>query len=173
MAAPWEWGRQMAAKSRQINAPAPFDPFTDVKQAQTLTKEGVQANAELLRPELMARIGDTLGGLNSIGALRSGGTKVALDDINRDFTDRIGAISSAATTGAIGAGLDASSLRLQKSGQDIERERIKAQKKASLLGAIGSVVGAGLGFALGGPVGAGVGAKVGGAAAGHDGSVGT
>lgn len=153
--------RTALARAKQPAAP-PFDPFADVSRAQDLTREGVQAHAELLRPELLARIGDTLGGLNSIGALRSGGTKVALDDVSRDFTDRIGAISSAATTGAIGAGLDASSLRLQKSGQDIERERIKAQKKSALLSAIGGVVGAGTGFMVGGPAGAVAGGKIGG-----------
>ena len=77
--------------------PRTFDPFRDVKRAQDFTREGVIASGELLRPELLTRIGDTLGGLNEIGALRSGGTKVALEGVNREFTDRFGQIASRAT----------------------------------------------------------------------------
>lgn len=152
-----------------------FDPFADIERAQDFTREGVMASAELLRPELMQQIGDTLGGLNSIGALRSGGTKVALDDINRQFTDRIGSIASAATLNAGSIGLGAGDLRLGRERLDVEREQIKAKRRSALLGAIGSVVGAGLGFALSGgnPIGAIGGAKAGGALAGHDGSTGT
>ena len=130
-----------------------FDPFRDVPRAQQLTREGVIASGELLRPEILGRIGDTLGGLNSIGALRSGGTRVALGEINREFTDRIGLIASRATLGAVDSGLSAGRLRLQK-------EELKAKRRSALLGAIGSVVGAGIGFAIGGPPGAAVGAQV-------------
>lgn len=143
-----------------------FDPFADVKRAQAFTRKGVAASAELLRPELLGRIGDTLGGLNSIGALRSGGTTVALSDLNREFTDRIGSIASSATLGAIGSGLQAGGLRLDRERLDVERERIRAERRAALLGSIGSVVGAGLGFAFGGPPGAVAGASVGGSAGG-------
>ena len=147
-------------RSTRPPAPAPpYDPFADVQKAQDLTREGVRASGELLRPEILGRIGDTLGGLNSIGALRSGGTEVALGDLSREYTDRIGQIASVATLGATGQGLQAGGLRLQREELDIERERIKAQRKASLLSAIGSVVGAGLGFAIGGPAGAAIGGK--------------
>lgn len=129
------------------------DPFTDIERAQELTREGVIASGELLRPELLARIGDTLGGLNTIGALRSGGTEVALRDISREFTDRFGNIATAATLGAGGIGLGAADIRLR-------REQDKNQRRRSLLGAIGGVVGAGLGFALGGPPGAVAGSQV-------------
>lgn len=137
------------------------DPFKDVERAQDFTREGVKAHAELLRPELLGRIGDTLGGLNSIGALRSGGTEVALGDLSRDFTDRIGSIASAATLNAGSLGLGVGDLRLRREGLDVERERIKSQRKAALLGAIGSVVGAGIGFAVGGPPGAAIGGAAG------------
>ncbi len=139
-----------------------FDPFKDVKRAQDFTREGVIASGELLRPELLERIGDTLGGLNEIGALRSGGTKVALEGINREFTDRFGQIASRATLGALDAGIGAGGLRLQSRGLDFQEEEAKRRRKAALLGAIGSVVGAGIGFAVGGPPGAAVGASAGG-----------
>ena len=143
-----------------------FDPLRDVQRAQDFTREGVIASGELLRPELLTRIGDTLGGLNSIGALRSGGTKVALEDINREFTDRFGLIASRATLGALNTGVSAGGLRLgSQLGNrrlDFEEEEAKRKRKAALLGAIGSVVGAGIGFAVGGPPGAVAGATVGG-----------
>ncbi len=129
-------------------ADKPFDPLRDVERTQDLTREGVIANAELLRPELLGRIGDTLGGLNSIGALRSGGTTVALGDLNREFTDRIGNIASRATLGAIDSGINAGGLRMQDRRQNFEEEEAKRRRKSGLLSAIGSVVGAGAGFAI-------------------------
>ena len=139
-----------------------FDPFRDVERAQDLTREGVTAQAELLRPELLGRIGDTLGGLNSIGGLRSGGTRVALGELNREFTDRIGNIASAATLGSIGSSLQAGNLRLQDRSQNFQEDEARRRRKSALLGAIGKVVGAGIGFAVGGPPGAAAGAAGGG-----------
>ena len=138
-----------------------FDPLRDVERAQDFTREGVIASGELLRPEILSRIGDTLGGLNEIGALRSGGTTVALQDINREFTDRIGNIASRATLGALDSGLRAGGLRLGSRQIDFQEAEGKRRRKAALLGAIGSVVGAGLGFAVGGPPGAVAGATAG------------
>ena len=143
-----------------------FDPFRDVERAQDFTREGVIASGELLRPEILGRIGDTLGGLNEIGALRSGGTRVALGEINREFTDRIGNIASRATLGALDSGLRAGGLRLGDRDLDFREAEAKRKRKAALLGAIGSVVGAGIGFAVGGPPGAAAGAAVGGRAGG-------
>ena len=138
-----------------------FDPLGDVSRAQDLTREGVVANAELLRPELLQQIGDTLGGLNSIGALRSGGTKVALDDVSRDFTDRIGNIASRATLGALDTGLGATSLRLRDEERRQQVKEARKQRKAGLFNSIAGVIGAGAGFAIAGPPGAAAGAGVG------------
>ena len=146
----------------QIKKKKEFDPFRDVERAQDLTREGVIASGELLRPEILGRIGDTLGGLNAIGALRSGGTRVALGEINREFTDRFGLIASRATLGAIDSGLSAGRLRLQN-------QELRDKRRSALLGAIGSVVGAGIGFAVGGPPGAVAGAKLGGSVSGGGG----
>ncbi len=143
-----------------------FDPFRDVGRAQDFTREGVIASGELLRPELLSRIGDTLGGLNEIGALRSGGTRVALGELSREFTDRFGNIASAATLGSIGSGLRAGELRQTDRAQSFREEEARRARKAALRRAIGSVVGAGLGFAVGGPPGAAAGAKVGNTAGG-------
>lgn len=137
-------------------------PYRDVPEAQRLLREGTVAQAELMRPELLGRIGDTLGGLNQIGALRSGGTAVALRDLNRDFTDRIGLFASRSTMGALESGLGAQRIRN-------EQEQIAAQRRSALLSAIGNVVGAGIGFAIGGPPGALAGAQVGGSVGGGGG----
>ncbi len=123
-----------------------FDPYRDVPRAQDFTREGVIASGELLRPELLERIGDTLGGLNEIGALRSGGTKVALEGVNREYTDRFGQIASRATLGALDTGISAGRLRLGARGQTFQEEEAKRRRKAAMLGAIGGVVGMGIGF---------------------------
>ncbi len=143
-----------------------FDPFRDVDEAQKRTREGVIASGELLKPQILGAIGDTIGGLNSIGALRSGGTKVALEGVQRDFTTQIGHIASQATLGAIGSGLQAGGLRQGDRSLNFQEEEARRKRRASLLGAIGSVVGAGIGFAVGGPVGAAAGGKIGSAAGG-------
>ncbi len=134
-----------------------FDPFRDTRRAQDLSRESVTAFGESIRPQFLRDIGDTLGGLNSIGALRSGGTKVALDELSSTFADRIGIAARQATGDALGFGLQASRLRF-------DREEAKKRRKASLLSSIGSVVGAGIGFLAGGPPGAAAGGAVGGAA---------
>lgn len=145
---------------------APFDPYADVNKAQDFAREGVKAYGELLRPDLMRDIGDTIGGLNEIGALRSGGTKVALDDISRNYTDRIGQIASTATLSATGQGLQASGLRLDDRGLNLREDEARNERRSRLLSAIGSVVGAGVGFFTGGPPGAIAGAQAGGSVAG-------
>ncbi len=152
-------GRRQVERSR-------FDPLADVERTQDLTREGVKASGELLRPEILGAIGDTIGGLNSIGALRSGGTKVALDDLSRNFTDRIGLIASRATLGAVGHGLQAGGLRLEDRRQNFQEEEARRRRKSGLLSAIGSVVGAGVGFAIGGPPGAAAGAALAGSGGG-------
>lgn len=137
-----------------------FDPLGDVERTQELTRKGIVASGELLKPEILARIGDALGGLNAIGGLRSGGAEVALQDISREFTDRFGNIATAATTGAVGAGLQAGGLRLQDADLRFREKEARKKRKAALLGAIGSVVGAGVGFVVAGPPGAAAGSQV-------------
>ncbi len=143
-----------------------FDPFADLKATADITRSGVLAQGELLRPEILGRIGDTLGGLNSIGALRSGGARAALDEINRDFTNQFGNIATSATLNSIGQSLQAGQLRLGSRQQDFQEAEARRRRRAALLGAIGNVVGAGIGFAVGGPVGAAAGASIAGNAAG-------
>jgi hypothetical protein len=118
----------------------------------------VKGYGELLKPELMQQIGSALGGLNGIGALRSGASQVALNDIGTNYSDRVG--SYAATTASQGADLG---LNVKNYLQNAKNQR--DQKRAALLGSIGSVLGAGIGF-LAGPAGAALGADAAGKLAG-------
>lgn len=126
----------------------------DIDKGQESLRGAVEGYGEILRPELMQQIGTALGGLNSIGALRSGATVQALDDIGTDFGNRVGAYASQTAVAGANLGLEA-------------RDRITAAKRArdarraALLGSIGSVLGAGIGFIAGGPVGASIGSQIG------------
>jgi hypothetical protein len=146
-------------------APAkkPYHPLDEVSRVQDLSREGVEGYGEQLRPHLMREIGNALGGLNEIGALRSGGTTVALNDISTNYAQQIGAYAKQATRENIGYGLETA--RLQH-----ERSEAKRRRKGGLLKAIGGVLGAGVGFLVGGPPGAVAGAGVGSGAAGGGGS---
>lgn len=132
-----------------------YDPYSEVGGASDYLMQGVEGYGETLKPHLLREIGTALGGLNSIGALRSGGSKVALQDISTDYAQQIGAYAKQASGDALGYGLEARRLR----DQDDERRRAR---KASVLKAVGGLLGAGVGFFVGGgPAGAVAGAKIG------------
>ncbi len=130
------------------------DPYSSARKGQQLLSGAVQGYGEILRPELLQTIGTALGGLNASGALRSGATLTALNDISTNYADRVGAY--AATTAGQGADLGLSIY----DRQEAERARRRAQT-ASWLRTIGSALGAGIGFIAGGPAGAAAGYKVG------------
>jgi hypothetical protein len=130
-----------------------------VQAAQDYARQGVEGYGETLRPGLMREIGTALGGLNSIGALRSGGPTQALSDISTDYTAQIGSYAKMAAGEATNTGLEASRMREQRRQYEDEARR---RRRAGLFGAIGTALGAGIGFALGGPPGAVAGAKAGG-----------
>lgn len=136
-----------------------YSPLGDVQRAQDLAKQGVEGYGETLRVPLMREIGTALGGLNSIGALRSGGTTQALGDISQNYTAQIGSYAKMAAGEATNAGLEANRQREQRRQFDAENRR---RSRASLFGAIGTALGAGIGFFAGaGPAGAVAGAKAG------------
>lgn len=126
----------------------------DIDAGQESMRGAVEGYGEILKPGLMQQIGTALGGLNSIGALRSGATVTALNDIGTSYAQQVGAYASQTAAQGASIGLEA-------------RDRITAAKRArdarrsALLGSIGSVLGAGIGFVVGGPVGAGMGSQVG------------
>lgn len=123
-------------------APAKAKPgsqFDQVGEAQQYAREGVIGYGETLKPELLRQIGTTLGGLNDIGGLRGGGTKVALEDISTDYGNQVGAYAKMASGQALDAGLRAHEQKFR------EAEAARA-RRGMLMRAIGSALGMGLGF---------------------------
>lgn len=143
--------------------PDPNSPFSYVPEAQDYLKQSVEGYGESLQPSILKDVGTALGDLNQAGALRSGGSTVALGDIASKYGAMVGAYAKQATSEGLSAGLAA---RRQKFAED---EAARARKFA-LLKAVGSVLGAGIGFfASGGnPLGAVSGAKAGGGAGAVD-----
>lgn len=134
-------------------------PFSYVPEAQRYLREGVEGFGQQLRPGLLRDIGTTLGGLNQIGALRSGAVPVALGDIAERYGNQVGAFAKQATMGGLESGLSARR-------QAFAEEEAKRRRKAALLGSIGKVLGAGIGFFAAGPGGAAAGWNAGDALSG-------
>jgi hypothetical protein len=137
------------------------DPYSEVPEAQRYLERGVQGYGEQLQPQILQDIGSTLGGLNAIGGLRSGGTTVALGDIGQKYAGMIGSYAKMASERGLEAGLEARRQRFAE-------QEAKRKRKAALLGAIGNILGAGVGFLAGGPAGAAIGGKLGGGLGGSD-----
>lgn len=123
--------------------PTGNNPLRYVPQAQGLAQKGVEGFGQAAAPYLQRQIGTALGNLNSTGALRSGQVPVALNDIGTDYAKEVGGYAKMAAGESLGAGLGASE-------QDLQRQHMDQQRKASLLGAIGGLLGTGLGFIPGG-----------------------
>jgi hypothetical protein len=107
-----------------------------VDQAQQAAQKGVEGFGQVAQRPLTRQIGTMLGGLNSIGALRSGAVPVAAQDIAETYGNQVGGYAKMAAGESLGAGLAANE-------QDLLRQQLDQQRKSSLLGAIGQ----GLGFA--------------------------
>lgn len=139
------------------HVPGPNSPFSYVPEAQDYLRESVIGYGETLQPQVLKDVGSALGGLNEIGGLRSGGAKVALEDISSKYGAMVGAYAKEASAAGVGYGLEA---RRQKFTEDQARRR----RKAGLLKAIGSVLGAGIGFIASGgnPLAVAAGARIGG-----------
>lgn len=146
----------MPTSTSVVRRPASNDPFSYVPEAQDYLREGVQGYGEMLQPQVLKDVGSALGGLNEIGGLRSGGAKVALEDISSKYGAMVGAYAKQATEAGVGYGLEA---RKQRFAED----EAKRRRKAGLLKAIGAVLGAGIGFVASGgnPAGVAAGARAG------------
>lgn len=130
------------------------DPFGDIQRAQGLAYQGVKGYGDSLQPQLQRSIGSAIGGLNAMGALRSGGTVQALNDIATDYGHQIGAFADQATLGAMNTGLGANAAEQRYNEQQFYRDQVRRQQQGGLLRTIGGVLGAGVGFLAGGPAGA-------------------
>lgn len=132
-------GKKLLGGGGKKPAAAPSDPYADVGRAQELARQGVEGYGETLKPQMLREIGTALGGLNEIGALRSGGAEVALNDIGTNYSQMIGSYAKQASGDAIGYGL-------QAHRQRFDEEEAAQARKAATLRSIGSVLGAGIGF---------------------------
>lgn len=119
------------------------DPYSDITHSQQLAEQSVRGYGAAAAPTLRRSIGSALGGLNAMGALRSGGTVQALNDISSNYGDQIGAYADQATLGAMNTGLAANAARLQN--QEFQYRQDQANR-GGVLRTIGGVLGAGLGF---------------------------
>jgi hypothetical protein len=151
-------GGGMRSSGKQPNAsvtPVPFtnygngtakdmaDPNVSVNFYQNAAREGVNAIGQGLAFDFRRELGSYLGGLNSIGGIRSGAVESGADDIMRTYADRVGSAASQATLGAIGYGADATRFELQAGEAAAER---KQANKSSMMSGIGSLLGAGIGL---------------------------
>jgi len=141
------------------------DPYGDVPQAMDFAREGVEGYGETLRPGLLHDIGTTLGGLNEIGALRSGTVGTELHSIGERYGAQVGAYGKMAASESVRTGLEANRLRF-------EREEARRKRKSGVVKAIGSVLGAAVGFVASGgnPLGAAAGYSAGGGVGASDAS---
>lgn len=146
------------------------DPYNDIRTAQGLTEQSVRGYGQAVLPQLQRTIGSTLGGLNAMGALRSGGTTAALSNIAQDYGNQIGAYADQATLGAEQTGLGANAARRAWEQQRFNEDQVRRAQQGGVLKTIGSALGAGVGFLVGGPAGAVEGAGVGGSLTGNAGS---
>lgn len=129
------------------SAKAMLDANNSVNFYQNAAREGVNAIGQGLAFDFRRELGSYLGGLNSIGALRSGAVESGANDIMRTYADRVGAAASTATLGAIntGAGATKDELAAQQAAADR-----KQANKSSMFGAIGGLLGAGVAAFTGG-----------------------
>ena len=145
------------------------DPFADVRTAQGLAETGVQGYGDSLQPQLRRTIGSAIGGLNAIGALRSGGTVQALNDISTDYGNQIGSYAKMATENAMQTGLGANAERRANQQFQYQQDQIRRAQQGGILRTIGGVLGAGVGFLAGGPAGAAAGYGTGSSLTGYAG----
>jgi len=110
------------------------NPFQYVPAAQQAAQKGVEGFGQAASPYLTRQVGTALGGLNSIGALRSGAVPTALSDIATDYGKEVGGYAKMAAGESLGAGLAANE-------QDLLKQQLDQQRKSSLLGAIGGALG--------------------------------
>lgn len=128
-------------------AQAMADPNNSVSFYQNAAREGVNAIGQGLAFDFRRELGSYLGGLNSTGALRSGAAVTGADDIMRTYATKVGQAASTATLGAIGYGATATQNELDAQKAAAER---KQANKSSVMGGIGSLLGAGVAAFSGG-----------------------
>lgn len=156
--------RSNPAQPMSVNRMGPtgkdrFNVGSQVGHFQDMAREGVQGYGNMIGADLQKSIGTMLGGMNSIGALRSGAVPVAAGDIMGQYGREVGNYASMATRDAIGMGQEQASL---ESERDYRARSDRRARKGGLFGTLGKLAGGVAGSVLG-PVGAAIGSRLAGA----------
>lgn len=125
------------------------ESFTqNVRELQDLKRESVEAIGARLAPQFRREVGRLLGGLQSIGALRSGAVTAGIGRASERFGEQVGIAAREATGDVFGTALGLEELAFRRS----EAEKAR---RSSFLGGVGRFVSRGVaGFIAGGPAGA-------------------
>lgn len=115
-------------------AMADINRFVDFQTEKTI------GLSERFAEDFRRSLGQALGDLGGIGALRSGASVREIGRAGEAVTDRISANASFNVDSAIGNALN---LR----GQQLDEERLRGERRSSTFGAIGGLIGKGLGVA--------------------------
>ena len=116
----------------------PTSVGAQVGQFQNFAREGVQGYGDIAGQDFRKNVGEMLGNLNSIGALRSGGVTSGLNDLTTNYGRQIGDYAKMATQAAIGQGQE----QAQRERELAYRQAAEARaRRQSTLGTIGKIVG--------------------------------
>lgn len=77
----------------------------NIQTMQDLAAKGVQGYGDMLGVDFRKDVGNLLGGLNRIGAIRSGAVQAGVGDLMDTYGRRVGDYASMATRDAMGLGL--------------------------------------------------------------------
>jgi len=113
--------------------------------------------ADMAGQDFQKQIGQMLGNLNSIGALRSGGVQAGINQAMQMYGRQIGDTSKTLATEAATMGSEENNAVLER---QFRQQQLDASRHNSLLGSIGGLVGGVAGSFLG-PVGTALGTAVG------------
>lgn len=119
------------------------DPNQAIPVYQNLAKQGVEAMGQQSAFDFRKELGQYLGGLNSIGALRSGAVLTGANDIMDTYSRNFANAASQATLGAMGYGQQRVAEQLDSQTQAANR---KQANKSSVMSGVGTLLGAGLGL---------------------------
>ena len=142
---------------------SPYDPMnldSNIGHFQGALANGVEGYADIAGQDFRKAVGNTLGDLNSIGALRSGATVTSMNDLTTNYARQVGDYAKMASTEGARMGQEEYDANLERK---YRADAEKRARKQSLLSGIGTVLGGVGGFMVGGVPGATAGAKIGGA----------
>lgn len=128
----------------------------NVGQYQNYLSEGVRGYADIAGQDLRKSIGETLGGLNGIGALRSGAVQSGINDLVTNYGRQIGDYASMTATEGAKLGQTENDLEVERKRRD---EADRRSRRGGFLRGVGTLLGGGIGLITGGPAGAMAGAK--------------